>query len=140
MTLLERITLLSQAKLFNPLSAEELLLIAKLTDHKTLKAGEVLFKIGEEGRELYLIAKGELGLILANGTQVATLGPGQFFGEMALFEDAPRSAEAKALSDVQLLLLSRTQLKRVILERPQVSFSLLQGLSQRLRETNSKLG
>lgn len=139
MTLLERLKLLSQAQLFEALGAKDLFLLAEMLDEIELKKGETLFTMGDPGRELYLVASGTVELSLPSGQILAAVGKGQYFGEMALFDDSPRSAKAMALEETRLLSLTRSQLRRVILERPRVSFTLLQGLSKRLRETNARL-
>lgn len=138
--LLERLEALSRVTVFERLSAEDLLRLAQLLEEKHITQGEFVFEEGQAGEEMYLVAEGAITLLRPkDGAVLAELGPGASFGEMALFESAPRSASARATASGRLLVLSRRVLLGLIQERPDISFSLLADLSHRLRETTAKL-
>lgn len=108
---------------------------------KVLKAGEILFREGERGEEMYLIRSGKVEISNSAGGAkkvLATLSEGSFLGEMAIVDDAPRSATATALTEVSLLILDRAAFKGQIQENPMVDY-LISSLVRRLRETNEQV-
>ena len=108
---------------------------------KNLKAGEVLFKEGDKGNEMYLIRSGKVEISHSAGGQkkvLATLSEGSFLGEMAIVDDAPRSATAIAAADVSLLILDRSAFKAQLQENPMIEY-LITSLVKRLRETNEQV-
>ena len=108
---------------------------------KILKAGEILFREGERGEEMYLIRSGKVEISNSSGGAkkvLATLSEGSFLGEMAIVDDAPRSATATALAEVSLLILDRSAFKAQIQENPMVDY-LISSLVRRLRETNEQV-
>ncbi len=138
--LLERLEALSRVRVFERLSAEDLLRLAQLLEEKHVSPDESVFEEGQAGDEMYLVAEGDINLLRPkDGAVLAQLGPGASFGEMALFENTPRSASARAATGGRLLVLSRRVLMGLIQERPDISFSLLADLSHRLRETTARL-
>ncbi len=102
--------LLSRIPLFRELSPDDLLHLADALQRATLLAGETAVRHGEHGRELYLIHKGEFAVTVPDGEgaerSVAHLGPGEFFGEMALLHDEPRTATVRAITEAQVWTLS----------------------------------
>ncbi|MCU0585745.1 MAG: Crp/Fnr family transcriptional regulator [Desulfobacterales bacterium] len=108
---------------------------------RNLKAGETLFTEGEQGNEMYLIRSGKVEISRSAGGQkkvLATLSEGSFLGEMAIVDDAPRSATAIAASDVSLLILDRAAFKAQLQENPMIEY-LITSLVKRLRETNEQV-
>lgn len=104
--------------------------------------GETIFKEGDEGREMYIVAKGEVTLlkqIHGKEMTLATLKRGEFFGEMALLESLPRTATAKAQGPTRLLVIQPGGFLLKIRRDPTFGFEMLQALSQRIRTTNEKL-
>lgn len=119
---------------------------AALTDELTevdLPRGATLFHEGDPGDRLYFIIFGKvkLGRTASDGREnlVAVMGPGEVFGEMALFDPSPRSTAATAVSETQLAGLNHENLKKVLERNPAVSQQLLQALARRLRRTNENL-
>lgn len=134
---------LRRAPLFASLDDEAL---AALTDEITeveLPRGATLFHEGDPGDRLYFIISGKikLGRTASDGREnlVAIMGPGELFGEMALFDPSPRSTAATAVSETHLAGLNHDNLKKVIERNPAVSQQLLQALARRLRRTNENL-
>src|SRR5207253_7972276 len=92
-----KVTVLREVPGLAGLPSRELLSLASLFDEARLEEGAVLTREGDTGRELFLIVDGE-ALVSLRGDDVATVGPGEFVGEMAMFEQAPRSATVTALT------------------------------------------
>ncbi len=133
-------TLLAHIPLFARLSAGELNSLAGLLRSRRYRAGETVFHEGDAGTALYLIEEGEVKIVLtsAEGKEVvlSLLGRGDFFGELALLDGEPRSADAVATVASTLLSLRREAFLHFIAEQPGVAGSLLAALSRRLRRTD----
>ena len=131
---------LGQTSLFGILDEEALASVAERTIHRKYRKGSVLFVQGENGERCFAIASGavKLSAYHSDGREVvlAVLGPGDVFGELALFDDAPRSADATALEDAELLSVDRSGLNEAIAAHPQIATSLLRVLGRRLRQAN----
>ena len=135
-TVAELHTILQRFPLFAGLSPELIEQMAARTRRRTAHAGEVLFRIGEPGHEFYLIANGKvriLGPAEQGEAVINELGPGGWFGEMALITGELRSATAVAVTDVLLLALSRADFQQLLAQAPTVAFGLAHSLSHRLR-------
>jgi len=129
--------LLAQVPLFSGLNPGELDGVAALIRRHRYTAGEIIFHEGDAGTALYIIEKGEVKIVLgsAEGKEVvlSLLGPGDFFGELALLDGEPRSADAVAMEAAELLILQRQDFLRFVAEQPQVAINLMAVLSRRLR-------
>lgn len=105
-------------------------------------AGEVIFAAGDTGDGFYLVESGtvQISAVVGNGQSrvLATIGAGDFFGEMAVLDDAPRSATAKAETVVEVYFLSRSEFLRLIERRPQFALNLIREFSGRMRALNQK--
>ncbi len=104
--------------------------------------GDFIFKEGDEGREMYIVQRGEVQIIkkTPNGTlKLARLHKGGFVGEMALLESLPRSASAQAVGPTRLLVLQPGGFLLNIRRDPTLAFEMMQRLSRRIRVTNEKL-
>lgn len=138
--LFDRILMLRKSAMFGQVLTEDLRVVAQELVEEMYFAGDRVFDIGEQGDHVYIIESGKIGIAFdANpATQefVATLGPGECFGEMNVFDDLPRSASAHVLEDTKLLSLEKSKLRGLILRYPELSLGLLRGLSMRLRATN----
>ncbi|HXY46360.1 MAG TPA: cyclic nucleotide-binding domain-containing protein [Thermoplasmata archaeon] len=97
--------LLKTVPLFASLEKKYLKTLAATAADQRYKAGDVLIAEGQKGIGFYLIAEGQVN-VEKGGRTVATLGPGQFFGEMALLDEEPRTATVKAVSPTRCLVLS----------------------------------
>ncbi len=132
--------LLAQVPLFAQLVPEELDKLAALLRPHRYRAGEVVFHEGDAGTTLYIVKDGEVKVVLgsAEGKEVilALLGRGDFFGELALLDGQPRSADAVATTDTSMLILNREEFSRFMAEYPRFATSLLAVLSRRLRRTD----
>jgi CRP/FNR family cyclic AMP-dependent transcriptional regulator len=100
-----------------------------------LKAGETIFKEGETAKELYVIKSGQVEIRLGNRL-LATLEANDIFGEMALFDSAPRSATAVAKTDVALVPVSKKDFVSLVSRAPTFALDIMSMLARRLREAN----
>lgn len=110
--------------------------------NKVLKEGQVLFKAGDKADGMYLIRKGELRVFLEqDGKEVKLLavGEGGMIGEMALFDNQPRSASVKAAKESEVTLISTEDFGKLMKQIPKWFVGLMQALSSRLRQTNERL-
>jgi CRP/FNR family cyclic AMP-dependent transcriptional regulator len=108
----------------------------------TAKAGEFIFREGDLTSDLYILEEGRVELIRQDGGSsrvVATLGPGELFGELALLEDQPRDLTARAVEDATLLKFDYATLIDLIRENPQIALHGMRRLSRRLRDQEKAL-
>jgi len=112
--------------------------VAKAADEVTLRAGAVVAEEGAAGDAFYLLADGA-AVVNRGGKKIATLGTGDFFGEMSLLDDGPRSATVTLTRDSTLLVMHRKDLAGIIADMPGVARKLLQGLAARLREADRRM-
>jgi CRP-like cAMP-binding protein len=124
---------LKNIELFSELSAKELRDVAKLMTPVTVKAGRDLTVEGEPGREFMIILEGT-ATVRRNGRVVATLGPGDFFGEMAVVAGVPRTATVTADTDMTLEALNRREFSTLLDESPKLAKKILVGAVKRLYE------
>ena len=102
---------------------------------RSAKAGEIIFKEGDEANQLFVIKSGEVGIRSGNRT-LAELSANTIFGEMALIDDAPRSAMAVAKTDVELVPISEKQFLFLVSQTPYFALKVMRVLARRLRATN----
>jgi CRP-like cAMP-binding protein len=102
----------------------------------TLVPGEILFREGDAGQTLYIVASGEVAVVREGPPQAvaATLGPGAFFGEVALITEQPRGATIAAVGEVELLAIDRELVSQLINDHPEVLFVILRFVRDRLLE------
>ena len=109
-----------------------------------LGRGDVLFREGQSGDQLYVIAAGriKLGRTSCDGRTnlLCLLGPGAMFGELSVFDPGPRTATATAVAETTLAALSRSSLEPWLRRRPELSLSMLRRLSRRMRRTTEVAG
>lgn len=134
----QKVELLKKVPLFSALSKKELDELAKRTDEITVPAGTDLADQDSAGNQLFFVLDGSVA-VRRNSRRVATLGKGEFVGEMALLDGGPRSASLHATTEVTVLVMSRRDFSEVLDLMPSVSRKLLAGLSERLREADRKL-
>ncbi len=133
-----------KAPLFSALDDEAAEALKRSMAEVNLGRGQVLFREGDSGDKLYVVADGKvkLGRTSPDGREnlLAILGPGEMFGELSLFDPGPRTATATAVTDVQIYALGHTDLTTWVSGRPEVALSLLKQISSRLRRTNEVIG
>jgi CRP-like cAMP-binding protein len=129
-----KIDVLSKVLLFSGCDRKELGQIAGLATEIDVPKGKVLAQEGSPGREFYVILDGKASVAIG-GKQVATLGPGDFFGEMALLDQGPRVATVTAEDEMEVAVLDPREFATLVEEHPGVARKILKGLAQRLRES-----
>jgi len=132
---------LTKIPIFRFLPEEDHLSLVSLWKMRTLKAGETLFRKGDPGSSMYVIEDGEIEILLpvdppVNEMILSTLKEGEFFGELSLFADTPRTASARALTETRLVEMQRGDFITFVMERPSVSISMLAEMAKRLQLTN----
>jgi len=138
--IMSRLIFLKTIPLFEGLSLDDLLSVDEALGNDSYLAGEAIVGEGESGATLFILARGRASVrIGAEQKEVAQLGEGEFFGEMALFDDQPRSASIIALTDTTLLTLDRDRFSTLVMQRPEVLFHICKMFGARLRETNRLL-
>jgi CRP-like cAMP-binding protein len=124
---------LKTVPLFNLCSKAELRLISDQSMLALIPAGKVLVREKQYGDEFFVVALGEAE-VTRNGVFVNKLGPGSFFGELALLDPAPRDATVTAVTDMEVYRLSASEFSTVLTEVPTVTRKVLRGMAQRLRK------
>ena len=105
-------------------------------------AGEVIFRQGELGTDMFIIQDGEVQIIkhIADESHVLSkLEKGDFFGEMAILESVPRTADAVAVTDVKVLVINGARFDDMLRKNPEIAVRIIRKYSQRLREANTLL-
>jgi len=132
---------LKQVPIFADLAEEDMRELMAATRRRTFRAGEVIFHRDDPGQVLYIIKEGKVKicLISPDGQEIslAVLGAGEYVGEFALYDGLPRSADAIALERVECYTLQRSDFQKAIMKNPKIAIQLLEGLSKRLRNTDS---
>jgi CRP-like cAMP-binding protein len=123
--------------LFERCSHAELVDIAAAATPVDVPAGQVLAHEGEEGREFFILLHGEAEAT-RNGTRVATLKPGSFFGEMSLLDREPRSATITTSAPCELLVLTREAFTGIVNTMPTVDRKMLAVLASRIRDLEDR--
>jgi trk system potassium uptake protein TrkA len=136
----ERIELLRGIWLFSACDDDELARIAAVAEPREARAGEALTTQGDEGTEFFVVVAGDSSAAV-DGTEVGTIGPGGFFGEMALIDGGERVATVAATSPMQLLVLDRHDFNEMLeLAMPQIAPKLLSVVGARMREIEERSG
>ena len=141
------IAALGKVDLFSGIRPEGLERIAAICSEQSFRLADVVFREGDVGDKLYLILDGKVRIsreVSGMGEEaLAVLGPGQAFGEMALIDEFPRSADARVHERCRLLVLTKEQLEDLLLLEKDLAYEILWNfvriLSARLRETNDKM-
>jgi CRP-like cAMP-binding protein len=122
---------------FQACSRRQLESVARLAERVQVNEGETLTKEGRIGREFFMILSGQVA-VTRGGRRIATLGSGQFFGELAAVSPAPRSATVTALCDLDVLIIGPRELTQMF-EIPGFRDSLLTTMAERLRSVDAEL-
>jgi CRP/FNR family transcriptional regulator, cyclic AMP receptor protein len=126
-----RIDRLRSVPLFASCTDKELSFIASRVDEVDIPAGQVLTKKGESGGDFFIILEGKAEVEAAEGKRA--LGPGDFFGEIALLDNGPRTATVKAATPMRCLVLGHEQFRDVLHQNGDIAVKVLRAVTQRLR-------
>ena len=127
---------LANVPLFRACSKHDLRLIARLADADTCRAGDVLVRQGRRGNELYVIVEGEAD-VTRDGEKLATLSPGDYFGELAVLRPGPRTATVTATTDMEILIVTARELAILLSDVPLFARKLLTGMAGRIQEADA---
>jgi CRP-like cAMP-binding protein len=129
-----KVDLIRRAPLFASCSKKELAEVASIADEIDLPEGKILIKEGGQGREFFVLVDGTVDVIQGEET-VASMGPGDFFGEIALVAKTPRTATIKATSPVRALVITDRAFRALLDRSPQVQNRVLRALAERVAQT-----
>jgi len=136
---LEKILLLKRASIFDRVNSEDLSALARVATVAVYAPGEVIVREGDAGDALFIIVRGSVGVV-HDKQQVAALGPGEPFGEMAVLDREPRSASAVALEETEVLWIGSDEFYEVLHEQVEIAEGVIRMLSGRLRGATAELG
>jgi len=128
---------LANVPLFAGLSKRDLQRVGKVSEEVDVDVGRLIVDQGRTGHEFFLILDGAAA-VKKNGRKTATLGKGQYFGELALLDAAPRNATVVATSPLTVAVLGARVFAVLLKELPNMSDKLLRGMARRLREADAK--
>ena len=135
--------MLANAPLFAGFGSAELKRLARALYPRQYQAGEIVLKEGEEAVGFYIVSSGQVEVVKDLGgskeTVLATMGPGDFFGETALLDGYPRTASIRALEDGHCLAMTRWDFLAGLKSSPDMAVQLLRTLARRLRHTDARL-
>ena len=138
LTRVERLLALKNIELFHDIPGEVLADIAALLEEETFEKGQYIVNEGDLGKELFMIVKGEVEVVVG-GNVVAVMKEGAGFGEMALIDSQPRSADIIARNDVLVLKMESDDFLEILKQRDEVALGVIRVLTGRIRELNTKL-
>jgi uncharacterized membrane protein len=131
--------LLATIPLFESLTAEDIEGLTARLEESHHAPGDVIFRQGDEGSSLFVIEEGAVEIGYGEGAgciTLATLSNGQYFGELSLFDGAPRSATATAVKPTQVIRLDRDDLVDFVHKNPAAALRIIEEMGDRLRQTN----
>jgi CRP/FNR family transcriptional regulator, cyclic AMP receptor protein len=135
--------LLESIDLFAGISRKDLSFLAQWVALHQYRAGEIIFNYGEVGSIMYILVSGAVNIYIpgeaSRRISLKDISRGEYFGELALFDNQPRSASALATTDIEVLEITQATLLYYIEHHPHVAIALLQTLSNRLRSTSMLL-
>jgi CRP/FNR family transcriptional regulator, cyclic AMP receptor protein len=129
----EKLDLLARVPLFARMGKREFERLGQLTDEVEMGLDRVLAERGETGHEFFIVLDGRL-TVLDGRRPIATLGPGDFFGEIALLDGRPRTATVRAEGITRLLVIGHREFHALMNEFPSVRTAVLEAVAQRLRD------
>ena len=132
--------MLKNVPIFSELGRRDLGRLGKLMVPRPVKAGEVIIKEGDQAAGFFVISSGKVEVVHdvdGNAEKLAELGPGDFFGEMALFEGFPRNATVRAVDDTECLAMTRWDFTAEMKNHPEIAVGMVPVLVRRLREVES---
>jgi CRP-like cAMP-binding protein len=139
----DTIALLRAVPVFSELGEGELARVAEVAVPRQFVAGEIVFREGDESNTCYIVRHGRARAVRehSDGRSItlANFGPGDIFGELAMFDDERRSATIETLEDTEAIAILGGDMRRLLTEHPDIAVKLLASLGRRLRETNERL-
>jgi CRP/FNR family transcriptional regulator len=139
----EIVELLGRVPVFSTLEHDDLERIAELAVPRAFEPGQIVFREGDASDTCYVVRSGRARAVREHPDgrtiTLATFGPGDIFGELAMFEDELRSATVEAVQRTSVVAVLGPDMRRLMVEHPQIAIRLVVALGRRLRETNDRL-
>jgi CRP/FNR family transcriptional regulator, cyclic AMP receptor protein len=139
----DTIALLHHVPAFETLGDPELTRVAEVAVPRQYGAGQIVFHEGDDSDTCYIVRSGRLRALRGNGDgraiTLANFGPGDIFGELAMFDDERRSATVEALEPADVIAILGADMRRLLREHSDIAVKLIVALGRRLRETNERL-
>ncbi|HEY1457293.1 MAG TPA: Crp/Fnr family transcriptional regulator [Solirubrobacteraceae bacterium] len=139
----EILELLGRVPVLATLEADDLERIAQVAVPRTFEPGHVVFREGDSSDTCYIVREGHARAVREHGDgrtiTLANFGPGDIFGELAMFEDELRSATVEAIEQTSVVAVLGPDMRRLMREHPEIAMRLVIALGRRLRETNERL-
>jgi CRP-like cAMP-binding protein len=126
-----KVDVLRRVPLFSACSKRQLEAVAGIADEIDLPAGKTLIKEGERGREFFVLLEGDAS-VTQGGQEIRTLGPGDFFGEIALISNTPRTATVVAETPLRALVVTDRAFRTLLERMPELQPRVMQALAERL--------
>ncbi|HLO16736.1 MAG TPA: cyclic nucleotide-binding domain-containing protein, partial [Anaerolineales bacterium] len=142
LSLMERILFFKRVPLFANLSPSDIKQVAAIAQEESFNDGDIIVQQGEVGDMMFIIASGEVRVIVSKGqkeVELARRQAGEFIGEMALISKEPRSTTVVAMGNVHALCIDQKSFESLLRDRPDASLAVIQVLCERLREAGEKL-
>ena len=140
---MEREEMLKKVPIFTGLDRKHITQLSKIMVPRTFKTGDVIITEGDQAAGFFVITSGKVEVARGGEGEkrqvLNTLGPGDFFGEMALFEGFPRSATVRALEDTELLAMTRWDFRAELISHAEIALAVLETVVRRLREADTRL-
>src|SRR5579862_2936268 len=137
-------TVLKSVPMFGSFPEAQLRALATMVTRRSVSRGSTIMHAGDPTDSLYIVVSGRLKVMMgeADGKEVilGLIGPGEFFGEMGLVDDSPRSATVVAIEPCELLAVTKRVFKKCLVENVEVALAVLRVVVQRLREADRKIG
>ncbi len=139
----DAIELLSHVPVFETLGPKDLTAVAAVTVPRSFDAGHVIFREGDQSDTCYIVRNGHARAVREHGDgrtlTLAHFGPGDIFGELAMFDDERRSATIETLDRVDAIAVLGADMRRLLREHPEIAVKLVISLGRRLREANERI-
>ena len=133
--------LFPEIPIFRDMAPHQLRQLARIAGSRKFSAGETIIRMGDPGATMYVIRSGRVEVVLERPTEnvvLAGLGPGDFFGELSIFDGELRSATVIAIEETETLTLWQLDVMQMVNRSPELAWSLLKSLSARLRAANAR--
>ena len=139
----ETAALLGRVPVFEALRPEDLVRVADVAVPRSFRGGEVVFREGDDSDTCYVVRSGHARAVREHGDgrqiTLATFGPGDFFGELAMFDDERRSATVEAMDALDVLGIPGVDMRALLSRHPEIAVKLVISLGRRLRAANERL-
>lgn len=138
-----KVQVLKSSTIFSSLNEDELAELAELTIERGLKAGRFVFWEGDAPNWFYIVAEGRVKILkhssLGKEFVIAFFGPGEMFGEVAVFENRPYPGSAQAVAETKVLEVGREDFRSFLAHRPETALRIINVLAGRLRDAQNRL-